>query len=629
MSSPTRDGSALDARGQPPAATTIAELLSHRAKVQPHDVAYRFLEHGEDEVSSITFAELARRSANVAALLRSRVAPGAHVLLSYPPGLDFLAGFFGCLRAGMIAVPGPAPLPPLPRTLPRVAAIVHASAPALALCDETVRSIVDDATDSALGGLEWVVATGEAASGHASEDPVVATGDLAVLQFTSGSTTSPRGARLTHEQLLQNVRHWDDGYIYEGPRVGVNWLPHYHDLGLVFGLLHPFYWGFTSVLMGPLDFVQRPVRWLAAISRYQATHTSAPNFAYDLCSARVTDAERNDLDLSHWKMAVNAAEPVRADSIRRFVERFGPCGFSERSIYVAYGLSEGTCRVTGRWGLQTFMVDNHALSAHQRAVPAAVAPIRELVACGPPIATADLRIVEPTTRRTCASEEVGEIWVRGPTVARGYFHASIGVTPFTWLPQGEQGEPFLRTGDLGLLHEGELYVTGRLKDLIIIRGTNYFSEDIEWSLHGCHDALRPGNCAALGLEIEGAEALVIVAEVERRYHERRGRSHASIPEEQDRRERRDRRTDPVPDAAPASGPFDVEEVGRHVQRSIVDRYGIHARLIAFVRAGSLPKTSSGKLQRQRCRQMLLAGELPVVALYGDDASRCLLGDGSS
>jgi acyl-CoA synthetase (AMP-forming)/AMP-acid ligase II len=580
---------------EPPPSNLVA-LLRSQAERRGDDPLFTFLLEGEVDgaVDTLTYAELFARARAVAARLQGAVAEGERVLLIYPPGLDFVAAFFGCLLARVVAVPAYPPDPArLERTLPRLRAIVRDAQARLALTTSPLLAIASglfsDVED--LASLSWL-ATDDAGDPAASwRAPEISGDDVAFLQYTSGSTGAPKGVMVTHKNLLHNLGMLQIAAVFSPSSVWVSWLPQYHDMGLITGLLLPLYVGIRAILMSPLAFLQNPLRWLRAITRFRGTHSGAPNFAYDLCARKARPSTLAELDLSSWHTAFNAAEPVRAETLERFAQTFGPRGLRREALAPCYGLAEVTVvasvgRIQGRPALAGLRAS--ALRAGR--VEDATSDDRQILAsCGPsPVPEHEILIVDPETRRRCLPDRIGEIWLRSPSVARGYwnrpeetreiFHATLADEA----RPGDEG-PFLRTGDLGFLRGGELYVTGRRKDVIIINGINYAPQDIELTAERSHAAIRPGCVAAFAVNEGGAERLGVVAEI-----------------------------DPRQEAPP-------EEVIAAIRRAVHERHELPVRTGALLSPGGLPKTSSGKLQRHTCHAALGEGALPVVARFEGSA----------
>jgi amino acid adenylation domain-containing protein len=559
--------------------STLVDLLCRRAAERPDGLAYVFLADGETEAERLTYGELDRRARAVAAWLQGRLqgrgAAGERVLLLFSPGLEFITAFFGCLYAGAVAVPT---YPPRPgRAQPRLRAIAGDARPRFALAGSAIAAIgarapVWAGEIPAMAGVEWQAAaeiSDELAA--AWREPALGPETLAFLQYTSGSTADPKGVMVSHGNLLHNEEVIRTACGHTAESTFVSWLPMYHDMGLIGSVLQPLYLGAPCVLLSPAAFLQRPVRWLQAISRYRAHTSGAPDFAYGLCVRKVPPEERERLDLSGWKVAFNGAEPVRAETLAEFATAFAPSGFRSEAFFPCYGLAEATLIVSGL----------------RRPEPPRVEAFngRPLVSCGPAGLGQTVAIVDSESLRERAAEEVGEIWVSGPSVAQGYWGKpeESALTFRARLAGKGMEQEFLRTGDLGFLRGGELFVTGRLKDLIIIRGRNHYPQDVERTAERSHPALRPGGVAAFAVlpaETGGEERLVVVQELERRVRD-----------------------------------VDVEEVAAAIRRAVAAEHEVEVYEVVLVRSDAVPKTSSGKVQRRACGERYLAGELPVVGRH--------------
>ena len=539
---------------------TLASLLGFRAAERPEGEAYLFLADGGEEAARLTWGELDGRARAIAVALRESLAPGDRALLLYPPGLEFVAAFVGCLQAGVIAVPA---YPPRPhdRSQARLRAIARDAEPRAALTTSTIVAALASAPLPELAAVRFIATEelGESGADLPEPDPE----SVAFLQYTSGSTAVPKGVMVTHANLVHNERMIGEAFAQDENSVVVGWLPLYHDMGLIGNVLQPLHAGARCVLMSPVSFLQRPLRWLEAISRYRATTSGGPSFAYELCARRIPAAQREGLDLSSWRVAFNGAEPVRAATLERFVEAFAPCGFRAEAFYPCYGLAEATLFVTGGDAGRVPRVES--FEDH-----------RPRVSCGR--AWGDLRVavVDPELGVELPPGAEGEIWIGGPTVARGYWR-NPEATERDFHARLADGEgPFLRTGDLGRMGAGELYVTGRIKDLIILRGRNHYPHDIELTAERSHPYLRPGGGAAFSIEVAGEERLVVVHEVERRRRSGFG------------------------------------ELSEAVRRAVAEEHEAHVHEVVLVRAGAVPKTSSGKVQRRLCRERYLGGGMEVL-----------------
>jgi acyl-CoA synthetase (AMP-forming)/AMP-acid ligase II len=580
---------------------TLVEILLWRALRQPEQQIFTFLLDGEEEADNLTHAGLDERARSIAAELQSHRADGERALLLYPAGLEFIAAFFGCLYASAIAVPLPPPNLAQPqRSLPRLRAIIKDCQPSLVLTTSAILANAAELFKQApeLRNMRWL-ATDEVSSGRAMEwrDPGVTRTSLALLQYTSGSTAEPKGVMISHGNLLHNSAYIHRLFAIVPGGVTVTWLPAFHDMGLTNGIIQPVYKGRPCYVMPAVSFLMRPMRWLQAISRYKATISGGPNFSYELCARGVTPEERETLDLSSWEVAYNGAEPIRADTMERFAAAFAACGFRPRAFHPCYGLAEATLLVSGgslREGMFR-RIDAAAFEHNQVVEPAAEQPnLRSLVSSGHSLPDTRIVIAHPESMTACAADQVGEIWVSGPSVTEGYWNRPEDTerTCRAYLRDSGEG-PFLRTGDLGFMKDGELFVTGRLKDLIIISGRNLYPQDIELTVEQSHPALRPACCAAFSVDGAREEQLIVAAEVEPRYQ-----SGGLSPSEGEASARSKVRLS-----------LDVEAVIRAVRRSVAEEHDVRVHKVVLLRAGRIPKTTSGKVQRRSCQASFLDGTL--------------------
>jgi acyl-CoA synthetase (AMP-forming)/AMP-acid ligase II len=565
---------------------SLVEILRRRAEREPDRVGFEFLEDGEDRIAEMSYGALDRRARAIAALLTGCGAEGEPVLLLYPPGLEYIAALLGCFYAGAIAVPAYPPDPGrLSRTLPRLTAIAEDSRARFALTTSPIHALVGvmAGSGSGLPSLSWL-ATDTIDLEMAEEwiPPAIGPDAVAFLQYTSGSTGLPKGVVVRHDNLMHNSREIERRFEHGRDSRGLIWLPPYHDMGLIGGILQPLFVGFCVTLMSPVDFLKRPLRWLRAVSRTRATTSGGPNFAYDLCVRKIGPDERAGLDLGAWKVAFSGAEPVRAETIERFSRAFADCGFRRSAFYPCYGLAEATLLVAGGragTGPTVLSVSSEAL-ARQAAEPAADGEreVRRLVACGTAISEHEIAIVDAESGIRCGPAQVGEIWVTGPGLGGGYWRQpdQSARTFGAQLPDGG-GRRFLRTGDLGFLASGDLYVVGRIKDVIVVRGLKHHADDIERTAEQSAPEVRAGCCAAFA--IEGHEdRVVVVAELDRK----------------------------VAGAGVAS-PDTLRAAADAIRIAVSEAYGFALSGVALVPPGSIAKTSSGKLQRHACRAAYLAG----------------------
>lgn len=562
---------------------TLVDLLRSRAIHQPDKRGFILLKDGETPSGELTYQELDRQARAIAARLQSQGATGQRALLLYPSGLDFIAAFFGCLYAGVVAVPA---YPPRPnQKISRLEAIVEDCQAKFAL---TTTSLIDTierkfAEDPSATPLQWLTTDnidGDAAANW--QTPNCDRDTLAFLQYTSGSTGTPKGVMITHGNLIYNFSLINQCFQDTPETISVSWLPPYHDMGLIGCILQPIYLGIEIYLMSPVDFLQKPLRWLQAISRYQVTTSGGPNFAYDLCVRKIKPSQLNSLDLSTWKLAFTGAEPIRAKTLDKFAAKFAPCGFRREAFYPCYGMAETTLIVTG--GLKSappviYNVQSEALEQNQVIPARDTGEIRSLVGCGRIQLEEKIAIANPDSFTYCPEGQVGEVWVSSPSVAQGYWNRPdlTKQTFNAYLSDTKEG-PFLRTGDLGFFQNGELFITGRLKDLIIIRGRNHYPQDIELTVEQSHPALRPGNGAAFAVEVDNAERLVIVQEVERTHLRK----------------------------------LNVDEVVEAIRRNVSQHHEVQVDGIILIKTGTIPKTSSGKIQRHACKNGFIDQSLTVV-----------------
>jgi acyl-CoA synthetase (AMP-forming)/AMP-acid ligase II len=559
--------------------TSLADLLHYRAAAQPYDRAYVVLSDRGQEEAAITFAGLERRAIAAGRRIAARAEPGERALLLYPNGIDFIVGLLGCILARIIAVP--LMLPRRQSGRDASAAIVADCAPRLAL---SLRPLIDGERGNLAGrfaaaGLDWL-AVDEAAEEAAAALPLAAA-DIALLQYTSGSTSTPKGVMVSHANLLANLAMIKAAFGNTRHSTTVSWVPLYHDLGLVINALQTLYAGSLCVLLPPAAFIQRPLLWLRAIGEYRAEVAVAPNFGFDLCVERYRAEQMAGVDLSCWKLALNGAEPVHAATLRRFAETFAPHGFAADAFYPAYGMAEATVLIAaGRRGAGVALrpLSRAGLQRHQVEPPRDAGDEQLAVGCGRALSGERIAIVAPESRERLGADRIGEIWVAGPNVSRGYWRnrAATGEA-FGAAITGGAGAAWLRTGDLGFLDaDGELFITGRIKEVVIIRGANHYPQDIEETVQRCHPGLRRHGGAAFAIGGgDMPERLVVVQEVERT--ERR---HIA-----------------------------ADEIIGQIREAVAGRHEIVPFEITLLRPGALPKTTSGKIQRTLAKELWLSGSL--------------------
>ena len=573
--------------------SNLVEILQNRALKQPNHIAYRFLSDGKTESGNLTYEELDRQARAIAAKLQSISKSGSRVLLVYPyhNGLEFISSFFGCLYAETIAVTTSPPrhgkevIKLLERAISSGSKVVLTTAEFLktiktgiALDRELAKSTQDFtflATDTLPSSLSssW-------------QTPKIERDTLAFLQYTSGSTGIPKGVMITHGNILSNQEMIRQSFQHTEETIVVGWLPMFHDMGLIGNVLQPLYLGRPSILMSPVSLAQKPFEWLKAITHYQATTSGGPNFAYDLLCHWATPENLADLDLSSWSVAFSGAEMVRAETIDRFSEIFKPCGFRREAFYPCYGMAETTLFITG--GVKSAppvvkYVDGDALEQNQViAAKPEQKGAKAIVSCGHTWLDTKAIIVEPESLTKCSSDRIGEIWVSGSGVGKGYWQQPEA-TKETFeanLPNDSQ-ETWLRTGDLGFIEAGELYITGRLKEVMIFWGKYCYPQHVEKTVQESHSALRPNCGAAFSIDVDTTERLVITQEVER----------SSLRN------------------------LNVEEMVKAICQAVAKEHEVEVYAIAFLKTGSIPKTSSGKIQRPGCRAKFLSGDLNIVAQW--------------
>jgi acyl-CoA synthetase (AMP-forming)/AMP-acid ligase II/acyl carrier protein len=574
----------------PPVIASLIDLLRARASVMGDKRAFTYLRGDGTEEASVSYRGLHERAMAIGAELQSMTSPGDRAMLLFPAGLEFVEAFFGCLYAGVVAVPA-AP-PGRNRSTSSADAIFDAATPSLILstAEYQQQAAQSNGHFSKLLQQRWVATDRVASERHqAWRELPVDRRQIAFLQYTSGSTSSPKGVILSHKNLLYNSAVIQRAFGNTSDSSAVFWLPLYHDMGLIGGVIQPIYCGGSCTLLAPAAFLQRPALWLETISRARATISGGPNFAFDLCARKVSAKERAGLDLDSWKVAFVGAEQIRAQTLERFVATFAQCGFRREAFLPCYGLAEATLMVSGssRSAAPTVVhVSSEALARNRvHYTFPGDSKVRSFVGCGRSLSGQRVMIVDPEASLPCEDGSVGEIWIQGPSVAEGYYERSAATAAVFRAHLANNGHgPFLRSGDLGFVRNHELFVTGRVKDLIIVRGRNYYPEDIEHTVDHAYDGLRAGYGAAFSVDLDGRDRLVIVQEVEPR--------------------RRDL------DTAPAL---------RAIRLAVVTRHELEVYAIALVKAGAVPKTSSGKTRRSACRERYLNGQLEVLAAWKSDS----------
>jgi len=565
--------------------SSLVALLARRAESQPDDPAYIFLSDRGAEEAKLTFRQLHDASLALAARLAGIARPGDRAILVFPPGLEFLIAFFGCQIARLIAVPMMAPRRQGARD--SSAAIISNCQPVVALTSPGFADRKDLHARFLSEQIQWLTVDLMHRKPGQADLPAPEPRDIAFLQYTSGSTSEPKGVAVSHANLLANLEMIRLSLGNTRRSTYVNWVPLYHDMGLILNALEALYVGALCVLMAPNGFMQRPLNWLRAIDHYRGEVGCSPNFGFDLCVSRYRADQVQGLDLSSWKVALNGAEPVHAETIKRFIETFAGHGFDPTAAFPAYGMAEATLLIAGGSrgaGHVTRTVSRSGLQAHAVGAPVDHADIQTLVGCGRALVNERIAIVEPESRRRLPPDIVGEVWVNGPNVARAYWrNAEATRSNLTAQIAGEDNAvDWLRTGDLGFLDKtGELFITGRIKDLIIVRGINHYPQDIEHTVQGLDPAFRRHGGAAFSVCDEGGEeTLVIVQEIERTERNR----------------------------------VDPAEMTAVIREGVAEQHELFARHILLIKPGALPKTTSGKIQRSLARRLWIERRFDDLAL---------------
>ncbi len=538
---------------------TLTEILDHYAQVKSFSPAYSFHHFPSTEVEKISFGELREKSLSIAHALVAKKLPSRNVILIFSPGLKFIEVFFGCLYAGLHPIPMPAPM--VQKQIFRVLNVFQNSASSAVLTDSRLFQKMSDFIPSEVKSSIDLINCDVLENSRGGFLPQVESENTAFIQYTSGSVGDPKGVIISHRNILHNERAIREAFEHNEDTLVVSWLPMFHDMGLIGNVLQPLTIGVHSVLMSPFAFIQKPLRWLELITFYKATTSGGPNFGYDLCMKNITDDQKEGLDLRSWTLAYSGAEPVRSSTIKNFVVNFERCGFNERAFYPCYGLAESTLFVTGvKKGapLRTLQIDIAKYACGKAVETESRENSLVLTSCGAPHPSVELIIVDPDSKLKCAEGEVGEIWTTGDSKAMGYWNnAQINANIFEAKVK-DSSKSYLRTGDLGFLKDGDLFITGRIKDTIIIRGSNYYPQDIEHVIEsGLH--LPPGSTAAFSLEVNDDEMLIILTEL------------------------------------PLTK-LDVTEL-------VTKNFGIRPYAVEHLERNRLPRSSSGKLQRFLCKQI--------------------------
>lgn len=564
--------------------SNIVDTCRFWALNKPNKTAFIFLKDGESQRVSINYKELDCKARILATYFQEQGLTGLRALLLYQPGLEFIIAFLGCLYANVIAVPA---YPPRGnQNMLRLQAIISdAQTTAVLTTASELTNIKAQLAGNLKSNTIKYIATDTIESNCLINwrEPKIDNNTLAFLQYTSGSTGIPKGVMISHGNLFHNERMISQAFGHSSDTVVVGWLPVYHDMGLIGNILQPLYLGRPCIFMSPMSFLQKPIRWLQAISDYKATTSGGPNFAYDLCIEKIRPEQLENLNLSSWNLAFTGAEPVRAQTLERFARVFGKYGFRSEAFYACYGMAETTLFVSGgsntelpivRYVDRTKLLQNRVVFISEWEVDC-----KKVVGCGHSYLNQEIVIANPESMDKCGDDEVGEIWVKGDSVAQGYWQNSeLTKQTFNAFLTTDEG-PFLRTGDLGFLKDGELYVTGRLKDMIIIRGKNHYPQDIEQTVQNSHEALRIGHGGAFSIDLNEQEQLVIVQEVKRNYLRK----------------------------------LNASQIFTAICQAVAQSHGIQVYAILLIKTGSIAKTSSGKIQRYACRKGFLQNTLNIVS----------------
>ncbi|XMB50532.1 non-ribosomal peptide synthetase [Pseudomonas fluorescens] len=555
---------------------TLVQSLQQRAAQTPDQVALRFLAESAEHSVVLSYRDLDQRARTIAAALQANAGLGERAVLLFPSGPDYVAAFFGCLYAGVIAVPAYPPESTRRHHQERLLSIISDAEPRLLL---TIASLSEGLAQIENAPKVLSVDTLEAQQANQWVEPELKADDIAFLQYTSGSTALPKGVQVSHGNLVANELLIRRGFgIDLNPDdVIVSWLPLYHDMGLIGGLLQPIFSGVPCVLMSPAYFLARPLRWLEAISEYGGTISGGPDFAYRLCSERVSESALERLDLSCWRVAYSGSEPIRLDTLERFAEKFAACGFTPNNFFASYGLAEATLFVAGGTrgrGIPALRVDEQALAAN-RAEPGQGPAI---MSCGTGQPDHAVLIADPHTLTELPDQCVGELWAAGPSIAHGYWR-NPEASAKTFVQHA--GRTWLRTGDLGFIRDGEVYITGRLKDLLIVRGQNLYPQDIEQTIEREVEAVRKGRVAAFAVDDQGLEGIGIAAEISRSVQK-------ILP---------------------------PEALIKAIRQAVAEACQQAPSVVVLLNPGALPKTSSGKVQRAACALRQADGSLDSYAQF--------------
>ena len=568
--------------------TSLVDVLQRRAQDQPGRLAYRFLADGETDELLISYEELDKRARSIGGLLQNSVKAGDRALLLFPPGLDLIAAFFGCLYAKVIAIPAYPPHPArVEKNMPAIFRIMDDASPSVMLSTTSLFNEINsrDTVKKKFARIHLLETNNKEINDWTNkwQRRQIEKNEIAFLQYTSGSTSTPRGVMISHGNLLDNLAFIERSFGQSAESHAVIWLPPYHDMGLIGGILQPLYSGYPSTLMSHMMFLQKPFRWLQAISRFRATTSGAPNFAYELCVKKIKPEQRELLDLTSWEVAFNGAEPIFHKTLEQFADYFAPSGFRRNASLPCYGLAESTLLVAGGSKLKpvaTLHLVNSKLEQNKVSICSEPGDdVRTLVGCGCDNPRQKIKIVNSETALPCLADEIGEIWLSGPSVANGYWNkpSDTHLTFHAHLANSNDG-PYLRTGDLGFLHNGQLFITGRIKDLIIIEGKNYYPHDIERTVEDSHALLRSGSCAAFSINSSSGERLIIIAELEAKLMD------------------------------------NADGIKKTIRMAVSIHHELKVEDVELTIPGSIPRTTSGKIKHHLCKLNYINGLIKETVL---------------
>ena len=569
---------------------TFIDVISCHARNAPNEVALVFLENGDTVQPAMTYLQLHEQSMKFAAGIRQHVGVGESVVLLFQSSYEFAVAFFGCIYAGVISIPLPIPSRRA-NDWERMEKIIDDTNTKLIVIQNKSKDRFIENSKKNIQTKKFDLGVYEDLMSVNSVNPAALGGcDTAFLQYTSGSTGSPKGVILTHKNLLENQMLLKKGFRDFGYSTYLSWLPLFHDMGLIGNFMHAIFMRKPFIFMAPNAFLQKPIRWLKAISEYKVRVSGAPNFAYDLCVERIKEKDKLDLDLSSWKVAFNGAEPVRADTLKRFSREFKDCGFEEESFYPCYGTAESTLIISGATEYRApVYLDVERASYENNKINVSVDQKTEdnitLVSSGKPLIEGSIKIVCPSTHQLLPNLNVGSIWLHSPCNSKGYWNKpETSKDIFCNRISGDDSlKDYLDTGDLGFLDGDNIYITGRKKDLLIFNGRNIYPQDIESCGAACDISLKAGRCAATSLYLHGKERLILLFELER--------CHAKRDE--------------------------YDDVIEKIRETIYKEFTIPVFSIALLSPSTIPMTSSGKIRRQLCREKYSNNELNVVATWSD------------